>query len=280
MQKRKRRKRAAGSTDEESIWAKARLAQCKQFELQQGPASRRRFAGAPPGFDLAQIAWWDEHHEKCATGCVSPFDYRFPVDPELLKQGEYEYLPLAEGGEYPDWHDRMVPKHEQEARFLFGVFMRKDHNGKMVGDRFAPLEYTNKHVLGCAAFEKAIKAEVSRVNSLKGEGVWSKAKTGFEGLPGGRYQLRRIVKGLDEAPLDPRAKAIQHVLDHDVAVGETVLIVHEGRPFQLVANELWSEGKVLTLTVPAWTAAELVNRGLGWRAEVIEQLRKLSLIHI
>jgi len=66
------------------------------------------------------------------------------------------------------------------------------------------------------------------------------------------------------------------VLDHDVAVGETVLIVHEGRPFQLVANEPWSAGKVLTLTVPGWTAAELANRGLGWRAEVIEHLRKGS----
>eukprot|EP00966_Prymnesium_polylepis_P325385 7381365-Prymnesium_polylepis.1 len=185
-------------------------------------------------------------------------------------------MPLAEGGEYPEWHDRMVPKHEQEVRFLFGVCMLEDRNGEMVGDRFKPLEYTGKNVLGCKAFEKAIKAEVSRANGLQGDGVWSKAKFGFEGLPGGRYQLRRIVKGLDEAALDPKAKAIQHVLDRDVAVGETVLIVHDGRPFQLVANELWSAGKVLTLTVPAWTAAELANRGLGWRAEVIEQLRKGS----
>eukprot|EP00966_Prymnesium_polylepis_P197009 4565361-Prymnesium_polylepis.1 len=57
-------------------------------------------------------------------------------------------MPLAEGGEYPEWQDRMVPKHEQEVRFLFGVCMLEDGNGKMVGDRFKPFEYTGKTVLG------------------------------------------------------------------------------------------------------------------------------------
>ena len=59
-----------------------------------------------------------------------------------------KYMPLAEGGVYPQWHDRMVPKHEQEVLFLCGVALSDDGTK---GVRRPLFEYTGKTVLGVTA---------------------------------------------------------------------------------------------------------------------------------
>eukprot|EP00966_Prymnesium_polylepis_P164131 3795422-Prymnesium_polylepis.2 len=82
MQKRKLRKRAAGSTDEESIWAKqssAGAVQAARAAAGSGckAALRGRTTGLRPCAD--RLVGRGEHHEKCTTGCVSPFDYPLPL---------------------------------------------------------------------------------------------------------------------------------------------------------------------------------------------------------
>ena len=217
MMKRKRRRRAAGSTDKNSEWAMARLAQCQQFLAQLGVVAAAPGVEAPPEFCLEQIDFWDEHHEKCMTGCVSPWDYVMPEDPENAGV----YMPLAEGGQYPGWHDRMVPKHEQEVRFLCGVGLSADGTR---GERRALFEYTGKTVLGVAAFEKAIKAEVARVNALEGGGPWAHTNDyDFASLPGGRYQAwiaHHLNAGeIDLDDLSWRDDVIKHLRGADFAKG-------------------------------------------------------------
>mmetsp|Transcript_5851 Transcript_5851/g.15257 ORF Transcript_5851/g.15257 Transcript_5851/m.15257 type:complete len:376 (-) Transcript_5851:191-1318(-) len=174
----------------------------------------------------------------------------------------------------------MVPKHEQEARFLFGVFLRRDEQGNHVGDRFTPFEYTSKNVLGVAAFEKAVKAEVSRVNNLAGDGQWGKAKHGpFAQLPGGRYQLRRIVKGLDEEAVS-MVGTTRITLDRDYAAGESFEGTYNGLGFLIPFTAAWSKGQQLDVTVPPPPIDYLLTRGLGWRQEVTAILKKGSPGHI
>ena len=62
-------------------------------------------------------------------------------------------------------------KYTKEARGLFGVMLKKNADGEMVGLGMLPCDYTGQKVVGPAAYEKAFWTEVRRVNSLKTTGT-------------------------------------------------------------------------------------------------------------
>eukprot|EP00966_Prymnesium_polylepis_P302864 6996677-Prymnesium_polylepis.1 len=146
--------------------------------------------GPPPPLVLAQCFWLDEHHEQCKLGKSSLHDCLLPRD----KDGNVDLV----NGEYGDWSDATRVKFPQEVRFLLGVAMTRKPGGDLEGRRMEePYEYTNKWVVGFKAFEKALRAEIHRVNEdLVGGGSWSDTKEytkeELRALPGGRYQAWRI----------------------------------------------------------------------------------------
>ena len=76
--------------------------------------------------------------------------------------------------------------------------MARNADGELEGRRMKePFEYTGKWVVGFKAYEKALRAEIHRVNEdLVGGGDWSLTKDytkeDLRALPGGRYQAWRI----------------------------------------------------------------------------------------
>ena len=143
----------------------------------------------PTPFVLEQVLWLDEHHEKCRLGLVSTQDRVMPIDRQ-----SGEFLPIEDGGAYPEWRNESKPKHAQEARGLFGVIMKKALvPGMHTGHKMVPFDYTGKTVLGVAAFEKMIRSEVDRVSHLKG-GEWARyaavAISAGQAEHGGKYGLR------------------------------------------------------------------------------------------
>lgn len=160
-------KRATGNKDKDSNWAKARLQQAKQYKDQLargGVATTRRAAlAACAGLELCQIAWWDEKHSKCVLGPSGKFQWTFTVGPD------FRFLAPENGGKLFEPAKVIQPKFDQEARFAFGVMMKRADGGRReVGVRLPPFEYTCKKMLCLAASEKAVREEVTKTATKKG----------------------------------------------------------------------------------------------------------------
>jgi len=182
----KTRKKKTGKTDPERAWAKARLAQALQYRQQLGRGMRTS-RGGNSGLELEAIGWWDEKHAKCVLGHSNKHQWDFPIDPSTGR-----YCAVEDGGQYQGMHEVTQPKFDQEARFAFGVMMKRVDGGRRLsGVKMEPYEYTGKKMLGVAEWEKAVYKELERVEDLKG-GVWARVPSGIdpatgEFIDGGRY---------------------------------------------------------------------------------------------
>jgi hypothetical protein len=229
---RNRRRQKCGTYDEESTWARASLAQCLPLELQMGPHIHawRRWSGSDlPAIPLDSIFHLDEHHRKCNLGAITKLEVQIPLGPDG------EYLALEDGGKFPEWKNKTVPKFVQECRGMFGVMRKQLADGSHEGRRCKPFNYSQKLVVGCKAFEKLIKAEVQRVNALDGDrGVWAAYRRGWKGLPGGKYQLKFGADWRAKATRVVGSKAggaicVTELIDHAIAEGNRLFADTEYR---------------------------------------------------
>ena len=187
----KRGRKKSGKTDVNCMWSTARLAEVKQFKemLRLGslPPDHIDVVNSPfPPLLLHAIAWWDEKHAKVKLGHESKWENRLYRNPFDNQPTEPEF-----GGVLPPAMPNTSMKFAEEARFLFGVAMRKEGED-MVGIKAEPFSYTGRHVVGVKAYDAAIKAELHRVMSLKG--VWNN-KGGYHGRYGDRWEaeVKRVV---------------------------------------------------------------------------------------
>jgi hypothetical protein len=121
-------------------------------------------------FELEQVFFWDERHRKVCLGCMSTYEWRFPVDPNDPEC----YLPFKDGGVLPNEMPRTSAKYLSEARKSFRVMMKRLQDGSYEGRKALPLDYTSRKMISLMKYLKKIKAEVERVMNLKG-GVWTTA---------------------------------------------------------------------------------------------------------
>ncbi len=179
----KRGTKKAGSNDEKSDWAIARVVECTQFEeqLENGEKYDAEFKKTPlrlrgdlyskydpPPIFIDGISYFDEHHELCRLGHVSKYEALLCLDPDTG-------MPLCEeeGGEWEDEKPTTTVKHEQEARGMFGVCITTNKNGIKVAHRLQPFFYTGKQtVIGVKKWEQQERNEMARVKSLAGR-PWS-----------------------------------------------------------------------------------------------------------
>jgi hypothetical protein len=187
-EKRRRLKTKCGSTDPNSVWAQCRLAQALQF-LAQLRAGRRQGVCSLKPISLYGIAFWDEKHKKQHMGCASKWQWRTPRDPETGTP-----LPADQGGRLAPPMDVVAGKYEDEARGCFGVAL-KQVDGRDVGIRFEPFNYTGRKVLGPTAYWKLVRKELERVEACTGA-PWSNCCKAslteypmYDVLDGGRYEF-------------------------------------------------------------------------------------------
>ena len=198
----RRQTKKSGTIDTSAGWAVASLAQAEQqlYQLAAGAGDRRAKQwcdreGWNP-IKLEQIFWWDERHRKVCLGCMSSYEWRFPVDPN----DEHSYLAIEDGGILPEEMPRTSAKYLSEARKSLGVMMKRQADGSFTGHRALPFDYTSRKMLSLAAYRARVKHEVARVANLKG-GIWAKApkkndilkthhssQTRVKELRGGRYE--------------------------------------------------------------------------------------------
>jgi hypothetical protein len=221
----KTKTRPTGNKDVNSSWAKARLAQAKQYleQLRKGGQrmTRRGASAAATPLELASIAWWDEKHKKIRLGCMGKHTWTYPVG------GDGRYLSEADGGACFEPAAQTVPKFAEEARFAFGVMMKSSDGGRtLTGVRMEPFEYTGKKMLGVAAYEKAVKGEVDAAASKKG-GAWAKVRkpTTLEGsdsgyLKGGRWFLLHGTSWEDKISDFLKLVCVTKLIDHIISEGD------------------------------------------------------------
>jgi hypothetical protein len=138
--------------------------------------------------DRSAVLWLDEKHKKVVLGSASRHEWLFFVDPD----DPDKLLRREEGGVLEEEKPNTVGKFMSECRGLFGVMMCEDADGTLRGMRMKPFDYTQQKVIGPAAFEKAVQAEVMRVAALKTTGTprskfWKQAG---KQLPGGPYEAK------------------------------------------------------------------------------------------
>ena len=179
---RKRQNKKAGNVDVNSAWAIGRLAFAKQLNAQITTRMSGRTAvrsknlqgglgGVVQSICLEQIAFWDEKHKKQIIGVESKYDWQV-IDPVTGKV---------------TWLDNTRIKFPQEARYAFGVMMKKNGWG-FEGVKMAPFNYTGCTVLGSKQYDKKVKEVVGIIGKLK-SGEWKKHDKG-DVNDGGRFRSR------------------------------------------------------------------------------------------
>eukprot|EP00966_Prymnesium_polylepis_P088704 2052685-Prymnesium_polylepis.2 len=141
---------------------------------------------------MEQIFVLDEHHKRCKLGKTAAYDCKIPTDEDG------HWCSLENGGEYPPWSDTTSVKFAKEVRFLFGVMLRRDASGELVGNRMEPFEYTGKWIIGVKNYAEEMKSAVAAANRLKGGGAWACTKdytpSQLAELEGGRWEAWQIEK--------------------------------------------------------------------------------------
>ncbi|KAJ1382079.1 hypothetical protein B484DRAFT_461950, partial [Ochromonadaceae sp. CCMP2298] len=159
----------SGKSDLNTPWAKARMAQCKQFkrqiELGLLPQDCLEVlnsiaAGLPPLWVHA-IVWWDENHKKVILGHTSKYENRIAKNPF-----DKEPTPVQFGGVLAAKSMRTAIKFPGEARMCMGAAMVKGEDGAMRGEKAEPFEYSTQWVVGVKAYEAVKEAEMARVVKL------------------------------------------------------------------------------------------------------------------
>lgn len=158
----KRRTKKSGKDDKGTIWAKARVAQCKQWIEEIANRS----------LSIYGLVFWDEKHKKCILGCCQKHEWR------VSRDDEGQVCEVERGGKFPDTMPVTSVKFPQEARGIFGAAVVQRADGTLEGVKAAPYDYTGKNVVGPTKFEKMIKAECARVMPMKG--IWSGGQ-GYQG---------------------------------------------------------------------------------------------------
>ena len=162
LQKLRRVSKKSGTTDGDSAWARARVAQCQQWELQlkiANDSSTPNENNLLPLY-LDGIVWWDEKHQKVKLGCNSKHEVLVCRDRTSGKLSTQ-----SEGGVFSERLPVTTVKFPQEARFAFGCAVRTKE-GIKEGVKAEPFEYTGLKVLGPAQFEKLVERELARVQRL------------------------------------------------------------------------------------------------------------------
>ena len=121
-------------------------------------------------------------------GTANRYEWLFFVNPnnpdELMRE--------EDGGVLMEEQPTTTAKFMKECRGLFGVMMKEDVNGNLVGHRMRPFNYTLKKVVGPVKYRKKFWQEVRRVQALKTTGTPRSAhwKDAGEGLEGGPYEAK------------------------------------------------------------------------------------------
>jgi hypothetical protein len=232
----RRQTKKSGTTDTSAAWAVASLEQVTQMleQLKAGlgdtVARRNCKHNEWTPFELAQVAFWDERHVKVCLGCLSSYEWRFPVDPNDPEC----YLPLELGGVLPKEMPRTSAKYLSEARKSYGVALL-NQNGDEEGFKFESYDYTSRKVTSYTKYNKRVQTEVERAMNLTG-GVWKNAPkkndvlathlssgTRVKELKGGRYEalypgpVRPGKPGTEEERLRPRREwewRVREVIAH------------------------------------------------------------------
>ena len=169
-----RGKKKTGKTDQETKWAKARLALCTQLKYQLEIARRKRNAGtsrhdkAWVRMALEQIMFVDEKHMKCVLGNTSRKEWRFYVDKNTIHDPD-NYIFVEEddpNGELIARSPNTVGKFMKECRGVFGVMMKKPSR-RFKGFTMKPYNYTGRKVVGPKHYEKEMNKEINRVKTMK-----------------------------------------------------------------------------------------------------------------
>ncbi len=189
--KARRTTKKSGKDDPNSQWARARLAQMRQFKEQLRLATLP--ANSPellnplyPPLHLDAIVFWDEKHHKVRLGHASKHEVRIRVDANGVPS------PEREGGVLPPPMPTTSVKFPEEARGLFGACMIKETaaDGTVTyrGVKAKPFQYTKRLVIGLKTFNAALQAELQRVKPLGG--VWGAADNGYEHRFGANWEVK------------------------------------------------------------------------------------------
>ena len=215
------------------------------------------------------MLWVDEKHKKIRIGRANRHEWLFyvdPADPNKLMRKE-------DGGVLQEERPSTVGKFMGECRGAFGV-MQKLKDGELVGERMRTFDYTNKKVVGPAAFKKEFDTEVHRVNTLKTTGTSRSVhwKVRGEGLTGGAYEARYGQRWREEvkAALGRGAGALCNVtdiMDHVIAEGNRLFadtpFANSWVIYHDALSQWWSKGAQAYIeeTYPGFGARQC--RGLG-----------------
>jgi hypothetical protein len=173
-----------GKKDEESDWAKGRLAFAEQLKEQIRLGERidagemtyaQCNAELPPLWKDGTL-WCDESHTQQVlpggVGHQSSFSrrqWRISMDPHTRK-----LLPLDKGGKMPFRKYRIIPKYPQEARAAYAV-ATPTIDGVRRGKMTDSWNYTGKKLLSVNGWNKKIPPELARIKELK-TGDWVRYK--------------------------------------------------------------------------------------------------------
>jgi hypothetical protein len=220
IDKTKRAYQKCGSTDPDSLWAKARVQLCTQFYKQlllgvrQDPFSDQYGHDILPmelegeavdiPINLHAIAWWDEHHKKCILGPMCKRETRIyqddngvPTKPEV-------------GGVLLKKKNKTSTKFCQEARGCFGVALRRTEDG-YEGAKAAPFNYTGRWVIGVKKYRQHCNEEMRRVKPLKGQ--WGQPGEGYpERYPAPQDYMQFVC-----ATVNMKYCCVTDMMDHVVA---------------------------------------------------------------
>ena len=229
MTKNRRSTEKTGKYDKESPWAKARLAQCLQYQSQLSPdyqndikEIRKARSGAEevitaPRMSLDSIVWWDEKHKQCVLGCNSKFETRLArnVFDGSITDPKY-------GGKFGERMPRKKEKYPKEARACFGVAVKSIQNldtGEceytQIGIKCEPFSYTGRKVYSPEEYERQLKGEFERVKPLKGN--WGSIGAGYTERYGFIEGRRRAKEKVDKTCCN-----VTDIMDHVVRESKKV----------------------------------------------------------
>lgn len=176
-----------GSTDENSVWAKARMVFAEQLkeELRLGMLKYDHRDVRMSEFkqlSLYGFGSWDEKYLRQQVGQHSAVERRVYQD----ASGNV----TLEGGTLAPKQKKVNLKYCQEARGLFGCCLVKQRNGDIVAKQFKVFNYSQRVVIGFKRYEAEIKAELlnKQRTKVKVDTVWTRGVGGYKGRYGDNWR--------------------------------------------------------------------------------------------